>query len=188
MNSFGKRCKKKNCIVEDDILISPFCTFHRPPTLRPEVPDCSICLNKATNQITLTNCKHTFCTDCITNWIIKNPSCPNCRTSITNAEQKNFLVEFIINKKLMFVTIYEYNLRTVFNEDQYNNFFELHTSALTDNQLYNSMDFDYIRNITPEINNCFENVIPRRESVIIDAETAETNGFSEEESYYRFIF
>lgn len=88
----------------------------------------------------------------------------------------------------MLLTVYEYNLRTVFNEDQYNNFFETETLALYENQLYTSHDLNYLKSINEEIKNCFENVIPSRESIIMDTTTATQDGYLENENYFRFVF
>ena len=42
---------------------------------------CSICLNNFNNKIS-TKCKHSFCKDCIMDWISINNNCPMCRNII----------------------------------------------------------------------------------------------------------
>jgi len=47
--------------------------------------DCSICLEDNMNyeQISITNCNHTFCETCLNDWIQQGKySCPMCRNSI----------------------------------------------------------------------------------------------------------
>ena len=75
----GTRCKKKKCNG------SECCTIHSATYTRPEGPTCSICLTTVTKKTTLTNCGHTFCEDCIYEWMttsednIMKDHCPMCR-------------------------------------------------------------------------------------------------------------
>ena len=47
---------------------------------------CSVCLERPFKKVTLINCNHTFCKDCIYKWININESCPNCRTPASYCE------------------------------------------------------------------------------------------------------
>jgi hypothetical protein len=43
--------------------------------------ECPICLNNITDDTKkITQCKHTFHTECLTRWLHDNNSCPLCRT------------------------------------------------------------------------------------------------------------
>ena len=50
-------------------------------TLKYELSICSICMDKKETYIQ-TPCNHIFCKNCITNWLLNNNTCPNCRTYI----------------------------------------------------------------------------------------------------------
>ena len=39
--------------------------------------ECSICLNSKPNLVL--PCMHPFCEECVTDWYVKNESCPLCR-------------------------------------------------------------------------------------------------------------
>ena len=47
--------------------------------------ECTICLSNVENHAeggTLRKCGHTFHNECLTNWLVSNNSCPNCRCKI----------------------------------------------------------------------------------------------------------
>lgn len=44
----GKRCKKRNCIIEDNILVSEYCTIHHKMYYMKD--NCSICYNEIVNE------------------------------------------------------------------------------------------------------------------------------------------
>ncbi len=44
---------------------------------------CSICMNNLNgNSVIITNCKHKFHSKCISEWYIRNNSCPLCREKV----------------------------------------------------------------------------------------------------------
>ena len=45
--------------------------------------ECSICLSDDTSSGVVTRCGHTFCKDCIIDWVMINPVCPLCREFIS---------------------------------------------------------------------------------------------------------
>jgi len=49
--------------------------------------ECPICYDQLKDKLLLSNCGHSFCTRCVYNWIIKNPSCPLCRASVSATEE-----------------------------------------------------------------------------------------------------
>lgn len=51
--------------------------------------NCSICFNRLflNNVIFMKNCEHVFHKSCLDRWLIYEPICPNCRTTIP--ESKN---------------------------------------------------------------------------------------------------
>ena len=58
--------------------------------------DCSICLDTIENRCTRVYCcKKTFCESCITEWLAKNKTCPNCRNkcSIATLNTENAYIE-----------------------------------------------------------------------------------------------
>ena len=44
---------------------------------------CPICLQYKTNPIILSNCKHSFCINCIYKWLKIKAYCPMCKTFIS---------------------------------------------------------------------------------------------------------
>ena len=50
---------------------------------------CYICYKKRVNVST--PCNHDFCYDCITQWILINPSCPYCRYKFNDIEDDNII-------------------------------------------------------------------------------------------------
>jgi len=53
---------------------------NKPPQPQNDAMECPIRLHEILpKDASLLNCKHTFCKQCITAWIKKNPSCPHCR-------------------------------------------------------------------------------------------------------------
>ena len=48
---------------------------------------CMICLDDISQKnMGITKCNHTFCFNCLYNWISTNNSCPTCRNKLTNHE------------------------------------------------------------------------------------------------------
>jgi len=49
-----------------------------------EVEKCVICLNDLhnTNELLVTPCNHKFHSHCITEWLHKELTCPNCRVEL----------------------------------------------------------------------------------------------------------
>ena len=45
---------------------------------------CSICLESLESDINVTVCAHKFHTDCLNEWIARNPSCPICRYNLND--------------------------------------------------------------------------------------------------------
>lgn len=57
-------------------------TFKNKPT-RDENENCPICLGPLSQEQYLTKCEHTFCKQCLDDWIKQNKnSCPNCRQDL----------------------------------------------------------------------------------------------------------
>ena len=52
-----------------------------------ETKECSICLNEITIKATMP-CGHSFCSDCILDWMKKKMNCPNCRMKFKFAIKK----------------------------------------------------------------------------------------------------
>jgi len=81
----GRRCTRK-CIENQN-----HCWQHHIQTEIPEIVECAICIEEVSpfNQVTLDNCKHTFCKSCIYEWLCEstttgesNSTCPCCRTEV----------------------------------------------------------------------------------------------------------
>lgn len=47
-----------------------------------ENSSCEICFTEKKEYITLNQCSHKFCTDCLTTWCSKKNTCPMCREPI----------------------------------------------------------------------------------------------------------
>ena len=102
----GNQCKNK---TNDE-----YCYIHIPI-------ECSICMNNICSKIVLKNCKHTFCKNCIYEWLIHNSTCPLCRTNADTTEIVNSLCYGISNEKIFEVREYIYHLGSL-NYDDYNIF------------------------------------------------------------------
>lgn len=72
---------------------------------------CAICLTEKINinqkiydynYVSIIDCKHSFCIDCLRNWIIvsKNHTCPTCRIVIKTVMKKNEFKVFTDSKTL----------------------------------------------------------------------------------------
>ena len=125
----GKRCTKKKLFSND------FCQVHM---VKPLVL-CSICYETPikTDSQKLKNCNHEFCKECINDWLLITPSCPNCRSEIDSIEKgicyfygkKNnkiidikfiryFINEPVLDEKLLFMEYFT----SFFNFNQYYTF------------------------------------------------------------------
>ena len=47
---------------------------------------CSICIGPINDEIN-TKCKHSFCNKCLTNWLLTNNTCPECRYNIIDINE-----------------------------------------------------------------------------------------------------
>jgi hypothetical protein len=101
----GGRCRLKR-------KYSDFCNFHVDQN-----ENCSICLNPVYKNITL-ECGHKFCQECIYTWMHKNPSCPNCRTEVSDQIILWKYVKDSIKNKLL-IRMQEYSICTdQLNDDE----------------------------------------------------------------------
>ena len=67
--------------------------------------ECAICYENF-NDPHMTKCGHTFCKPCITDWLIKDPSCPSCRKPVKKTNPNLFarqMVEAAAKKVEVFV-------------------------------------------------------------------------------------
>jgi hypothetical protein len=187
----GQRCKRKNCIVEDDIVISEYCTQHdNKYNPKRELINCSICFNIISDKTILANCEHSFCSECIYEWIIKKPNCPLCRMPVLETEERNSLMYGITNDKFLLVNVNVFRLRDILSEDQYNQLFEIEGILLIENHLYTRYDFHYIMELVQQNEPIYQSMICnyKREYLFIDKKTAIEENWSQDEKYYKFIF
>ena len=54
--------------------------------------ECTICLNRVSNGWTL-SCGHEFCIGCISVWLLRNDTCPNCRAVIEDQPEVQIAVD-----------------------------------------------------------------------------------------------
>ena len=59
--------------------------------------DCEICFDEIKKEVIL-SCSHIFCNDCLSQWVVKNNTCPKCRVTI------NYV---IIDKKKLSINIFK---------------------------------------------------------------------------------
>jgi hypothetical protein len=126
----GTRCTKHKIYNSNGILLD-YCLIHNNihnPTI------CSICMESISNKQIMETCKHEFCVGCVNKWLIRNETCPYCRTEVTSNEKQictiygisigqfinvNFITysieELTLEEKL---TFNEY-LEVCFQEDKY---------------------------------------------------------------------
>lgn len=58
---------------------------------------CSICSDRLKNPVVLPCCKNTVCLSCITEWIVNNPSCHLCRSSLKiKKDDMNMITEYLV--------------------------------------------------------------------------------------------
>lgn len=58
---------------------------------------CSICSDRLKNPVVLPCCKNTVCLTCITKWIVNNPSCHLCRSSLKiKKDDMNMITEYLV--------------------------------------------------------------------------------------------
>ena len=70
--------------------------------------NCGICLKESENLM-ITDCGHTFCEDCLKDWVSKNNSCPKCNNIIYKDEynkSSNFIHEIINSPKLILIFVF----------------------------------------------------------------------------------
>ena len=83
--------------------------------------NCSICLNNENNNfISLTTCMHSFCKECITEWIRSGKTtCPNCRSIITITDYNNCNIKYRCDVLQEFISnAIEYNSEKLITLDQ----------------------------------------------------------------------
>ena len=73
-------------ISNDDIVLN-IETDDAKPTEAEDDNTCPICMEPNANHFTV--CAHKFHEQCIANWLKIKPTCPMCKTNITNANQAN---------------------------------------------------------------------------------------------------
>ena len=89
---------------------------------RQEKEKCSICIENFCKKISLDDCKHNFCKDCIYRWVLnKKKSCPLCRNEISLTQQAK-AYKYGFRNKLIFrayIRVYDCrHLNLIFNENQ----------------------------------------------------------------------
>jgi hypothetical protein len=80
----GKRCTKRRIYDSDGILLD-YCLIHN-NIYNPNT--CSICMESISNKQIMETCKHEFCFCCVNKWLIRNETCPYCRTEVTSSEKQ----------------------------------------------------------------------------------------------------
>jgi len=150
--------------------------------------NCSICLDSIKDQLTLENCKHSFCKNCISEWVITSKECPNCRTELTLNERKDCIFTCLINKKLILITIYNYDLRNNMSEEDFIEFSEIDGLVYIENYLYNRHDFEYLLVTTiknKRIHSLIMDIVPKEEMVIVEYNKAKDAGYNDSSIYYK---
>jgi hypothetical protein len=61
---------------------------------------CSICF-ESINELTILECEHGFCKECILRWMCKSFYCPLCRGGIENKELRDESIEYGIENYLL---------------------------------------------------------------------------------------
>ncbi len=73
---------------------------------------CSVCIEPFNLKIKL-ECSHSFCKECIYRWMVKNFTCPICRSVIN--DKKDF-IEYAIENRI-YVRMKKYAIKLDLNED-----------------------------------------------------------------------
>jgi hypothetical protein len=94
---------------------------------------CSICLESIKKKSFITPCCHFFHKGCLTRWLKKSKTCPNCRTELSfQGRGKNF--EFLdtnVNENQNLSNIYNTNLTTTLIDPERSHLEDI----MTDNML-----------------------------------------------------
>jgi hypothetical protein len=101
----NKRCKLKK-------KLSSFCKIH-------ENNVCSICLSfiQKSSSISL-SCEHSYCKNCILNWICINKTCPVCRGVVNESLIAQSIEYGLNNKLLIYINENHINISDLSEEEQ----------------------------------------------------------------------
>lgn len=107
-----------------------------------------------------------------------------CRTDVSQKEIEDSIVKCVTNNKIILLNVFDIDLRNIFTEDQYNDFFETESLILIPNKLLSGSDMEYIKSILdPELYNIIINSM-QMSYHIMDCETLDID---QDEVYYNFI-
>ena len=76
--------------------------------------DCPICMDTFNKPVTIYNCLHTFCKQCLEK--ITNNICPLCRQKfeISNVKENNLLID-VLNDVILIILIFLIKILIIFN-------------------------------------------------------------------------
>jgi len=191
----GHRCKNsknKKC--------GEYCGVHKSKNnIIPEKKDsieleCNICYEKVdnTNIITLMNCGHHYCMNCINNWIITKPNCPMCRKEVMNLE-KIIAREWGINHdKLVKMVLNRYIGTSTITTSEQLTFIEYIDIWFDGHRVFDEEDWDFLIKYIeydPAILKIFKKMTLERETgYVTKSKIPENFEIKKEYTFYRFIF
>ena len=83
------------------------------------IQKCVICFNSINeNEVSITNCNHIFCLQCILRWFNQGKiSCPSCRSNVVSFTNDGRLNHIIKVKERTNDTTLEQNFRRIYNQN-----------------------------------------------------------------------
>ena len=143
--SSGKRCKL-NCDYE-------YCHLHQNQI-------CPICLNQKKNNTKSEKCVHSFCKECIYNWLYFNVNCPCCRKYMGDNLINEARIDGIRLNKIKIVTVYRFFIRNEFVKTIVSSFCEMDKLIRYDAWVI------YYNNLNPNIKNLLRDISLQKKTVI----------------------
>jgi hypothetical protein len=121
-----------------------YCGIHKNKNTNTNTTEeCSVCYETIRTYKVSLSCKHSYCTGCINNWLLSNPTCPLCRTKVSTEELRNASEWGFINNKVNKIHVITYSCGDdVISQNEQLTFLEYVTVWFDSDRTYNSRDWN----------------------------------------------